>query len=139
MQDIVISIIFACMIVFPFFIVSLVRAKSPRRREAALNKALSKGHVVTAVLKKRHSSVSDPFSRSASGMVDLGIYEYEYKGRKYKYKLYDGHLPSTVKLYFTKSPRKAVEAAALGRSDTCWPLIIAVIACVIYIFGKLSA
>jgi len=76
------------MIVFPFFIVALVRAKSPRRREAALNKALSKGHVVTAILKKRHSSVSDPFSRSASGMVDLGIYEYEYKGRKYKYKLY---------------------------------------------------
>lgn len=139
MQDIVISIIFACMIVFPFFIVSLARAKSPKRCEAALNKALSKGHVVTAVLKKRRGSVSDPYSRSRRGRVGMGIYEYTYKGRNYKYKLYDDSLPSTVKLYFTKSPRKAVQAAALGRSDICWPLIIAVIACVIYMCGKLSA
>lgn len=139
MQDVVISIIFSCMIVFPFFIASLVRAKSPKRQEAAFNKALSKGHVVTAILKKRYGSVDDPFSRSARGRVNLGIYEYEYKGRKYKYKLYDDHLPSTVKLYFVKNPRKAVEAAALGASDTCWPLIIAVIACVIYLVGKATA
>lgn len=138
MQDVFISIIFACMVVFPFFIGSLVRAKSPKKRETALNQALAKGHVVTAILKKRHSSVRDPFSRSASGKVDLGIYEYEYKGRKYRYKLYDGQLPATVKLYFVKSPQKASEAAALGRSDTCWPLVIAVIASVIYAIGRVS-
>lgn len=139
MQDIAISIIFACMIVFPFFIASLVRAMSPKRNEAALKEAISKGHVVTAKLKKIRSSVKDPQSRSAMGLIDLGIYEYEYKGRKYKYKLYSKKLPYTVTLYFLKSPRKAVEAPAMGRSDTCWPVIIAVIACIIYLLGKLSA
>lgn len=138
-QDIVISIIFACMIVFPFFISSLVRARNPRRQQESLNQAIANGHVVTAILKKRYGSVDDPFSRSARGMVELGVYEYEYKGRKYKYKLYDDYLPTTVKLYFLKNPRKAVEAAALGASDTCWPLIIAIIACAIYLVCRFSA
>lgn len=140
MQDIFISVIFACIIVFPFFIASLARAQNPRRREEALNQAIAKGHVVTAILKKRYGSVDDPFSRSARGMISLGVYEYEYKGRKYKYKLYDDYLPTTVKLYFLKNPRKAVEAAAVGTSETaCWPLIIAIIACAIYMIGKFSA
>jgi len=140
MQDILISIIFACMIVFPFFMSSLARTKNPRRREEALNKAIAKGHVVTAILKKRYGSVDDPFSHSARGMVGLGIYEYEYKGRMYKYKLYDDYLPTTVKLYFVKNPRKAEEAAAVGTSETaCWPIIITIISFVIYVIGRFSA
>ena len=79
MQDIAICIIHACMIVFPFFIISLARAKSPRRQKAVLNEILAKGHTVNAVLKKKHGAVSDPYSRSASGRTSLGIYEYEFK------------------------------------------------------------
>lgn len=137
-EQIFISIAGACMLVFPFYIISLVRSKSPSRKEKLLNQAIKKGHVVTAILKKRHSSVDDPYSRSASGMVDLGVYEYTYKGKKYKYKLYDSNLPSTLKLYFLKNPRKAEEEAGLGSSNTCWPLIIGVIACIIYLIAKSS-
>jgi len=139
MQDIFISIIFACMIVFPFFIASLARAQSTKRKEDALNEAIKRGHVVTAILKKRVSNVNDPYSRSANGMTDLGIYEYEWKGKKYKYKDYSDNLASTQKLYFLKCPRKAVPAGALASTKGNWLLRIAVIACVIYLFGRLSA
>lgn len=139
MRDIAISIIGACMITLPLYIISKVRGKSPKRHRAALDRAMSRGHVVTAVLKKRYSSVRDPYSRSANGLVDMGLYEYEYKGKKYRYKLFDDCLPPTLKLYFESKPRKAVEAEALGAVERPWFLIIVGIAAAIYCFGTLGA
>lgn len=139
MDGIFISVALACMFVFPFFIASLYKSNSPKRREEALAKIYSEGHVVTAVLKKSRGLRDDPYSRTRSGYTDMGIYEYEYKGRKYKYKLFQENLPTTIKLYFRKSPRKAQTDVVLAMSKTNWFLIVAVVATVIYFLGYFSA
>lgn len=93
----------------------------PFVRERLYEKAVARGHIVTA----RLVSSTDIMERGANGMRFTGrrrcVYEYEWNGRRYKYRsITSGIVTDEVTLYFTKHPRTAGTRDEIGCSDLRW-------------------
>lgn len=106
--------IFATPIMVYFRIIFYV----PFIREKLLQKAKDAGHVVEAKLIKTYDD------RDKDGKwtgAKVGVYVYEYKGKKRKTRL-SSHweLSDTVTLYYIKNPKKAMPASQLGVYEQPW-------------------
>lgn len=88
----------------PIFIFLRKMFYGPTQKKKLLDKAIEKGHYVTAKLKREYDIKNDDFTDS--GKV-IGIYEYEYNGKKYKTRGRGiNHCPETIELYFINNPKK---------------------------------
>ena len=122
------SLFLAALFVFPAYLISLGVTGTESRRKKALEKAISAGHVVTAVLIRKSSRHWNVPGLTTPGPHRRGTYEYEYKGKKYRYRFWSDNPPSTLKLYFIKNPGKATVAGAMYDSTISWPLVYLVVA-----------
>lgn len=86
----------------PIFVFIRKIMYGPFSNKKLLKKAIDEGHIVQAKLVESYSSLNNNKEHL--------IYEYEWKGKTYKYrcisKSYTGN-PSSFELYFIKNPRKA--------------------------------
>lgn len=123
----------ACFVVFIAYFIAHATKDTRKKREAALEDAIRSGRTVTAVLKKRRAT-RKRIPGTHEFWSSIGYYEYEYKGKTYKYKYWADNPPSTLKLYFIKNPAKATVAGALSPVVTNWPLVYVIVTAVFYIF-----
>lgn len=87
----------------------------PFTKEKELQKAHEKGRVITANFLK---SIHPKGAGSASEPRIWGIYEYQYNGKKYKYKnVYGISPPCQETLYFKKNPKNAKNRVSFGRME----------------------
>ena len=131
-----ISFFFACMIVFPIFLISSLITGTKKNQEKYKEKSIVKGHVVTAYLKKRSTYIRN-VPGTHENVTRLAIYEYSYKGKQYKYRLWICEPPETITLYFDKNPRKATLEGVLDYSKVKWPWVYAGVTAVIYILVRI--
>lgn len=106
--------IFATPIMVYFRIIFYV----PFIREKLLQKAKADGHIIEA---KLHKTYDDRDKDGDWTGATVGVYVYEYKGRKRKVRL-SSHwgLSDTETLYYIKNPRKATVAGYLGVYEQPW-------------------
>lgn len=132
MKQLLISFFGAFAIVFPCYLITAAVRGSKRQQEKAVETAISRGHAVTATLKKCVGARGEVPGVQSTQNAQLGIYEYEYGNRTYRYKFYAEELPKTLELYFLKRPKKATVKGALVNSTVCWPLVFAVVTLLVY-------
>lgn len=130
--QIFISFFAACVIVFPTYLITSAVKGTDRQQDKVVEKAISQGHVVTAVLRKCAGSRGEVPGMQSTRFARLGIYDYEYGGKRYQYKYYSENPPKTLTLYFLKNPKKAAVKGALTNTNVCWPLIYAAVAFAVY-------
>ena len=112
------SILWGCILSFPYILLAHTINSSKKQKEKALDRALARRNVVTAALKKRHNAlIGEDTALNIHRHSTLGIYEYIYKGRTYKYRFYSDDPPSTLKLYFVRNPRRATVLQALSNDS----------------------
>lgn len=104
---------------FPIFIIRSTVMAFKKKSGKALETAKARGHVVTARLVDTHWSVPEN-PRDAVDRFSLGIYEYEWDGRTYKYRLPAMTPPDELTLYFLHSPRKAMPEQDLKSFGFPW-------------------
>ena len=90
----------------------------PFIREKLLEKAKADGHIIEAKLQKTYDERDKDGNWTGA---TVGVYVYEYKGRKRKTRL-SSHweLSNTVNLYYIKNPKKAMPASQLGVCEQPW-------------------
>lgn len=129
------SLFAAFVLVFPAYLISLGVSGSKKNNEKAVQKAISRGHVVTAVLKKQ-SAPKYNVPGTQSLWSSQGTYEYEYNGKRYTYRIWaESHAP-TLTLYFVSNPRRASVRKALTNSKICWPAVFLAVAVLAYLVMK---
>lgn len=86
-------------------------------KEATEKNHMFKGKLVKKKLVKHHKAGREDHTFDIT--CDQGIYEYEYKGKKYKAKFETkpGHLPKELDLFYVKNPKKATSEYYLGKSE----------------------
>lgn len=106
----------------------------PFTRLKGIKKAELKGRMVHAILTKTITPYIVDNSESGIHTSIDGIYQYEYKGKKYQYK---GHFhrtpPTDIKLYFRNDPSKARTDLEYGRLESEWKIIFVISLIVIFI------
>ena len=122
------SLFMAAVFVFPVYLFSSTIAGLPNRNKKAVDKAIEKGHVVTAKLIKTGPILFDVPGQTTRGPYQEGVYEYTYKRRRYKYRFISDSPPSQLTLYFLSNPRKATVGKALIDSETNWIRIYLIVA-----------
>lgn len=132
MKQLLLSLCAAFAFVFPSYLITSAVRGSKRQQKKAVEKAISRGNVVTATLKKSVGTRGEVPGVQYTRNAQLGIYEYEHGGRKYRYKFYADKLPKTLELYFLKQPRKATVKGAMVNSNVCWPLVYLVFTLLVY-------
>lgn len=131
------SAFIAFLIVFPIGMISVLVKVNPKKEKAESERlkkiAIERGHVVTAKLVKIQAfSATNPFTINKT--ETLGIYEYFYNGKRYKYRYHDDDPEYTKTLYFVDSPRKATVARALKKeSKVSWPVVYLIVLAVVYL------
>lgn len=105
-------------ITFAYFIIRTFILMATRDR--LKKKVIAKGHVLSARLIKSTVTrgADGPYS-DTQNYLDVGIYEYEYKGRKYRTKLSDENKswPLEMELYYVKNPKKATSLNSIGSTE----------------------
>ena len=106
-------------------IVMLLRAifVLPFLRKGYKERAIEKGNVIQAKLVKHHNVYkhNSTINRKQISAEQLGVYEYEYKGKKRKYYCSSfNNLNDTITLYYIKNPKKATVARDLGTREVPW-------------------
>ena len=106
--------IFATPIMVYFRIIFYV----PFIREKLLQKAKADGHIIEAKLQKTYDDRDKDGNWTGA---KVGVYVYEYKGRKRKVRL-SSHwgLSDAETLYYIKNPKKAMPASQLGVCEQPW-------------------
>jgi hypothetical protein len=125
----------ACVSAFIVFIVYILTRRandSPKKQEEAKKKAIERGHVVTATLKKTLIPEAGD-TRDYLSQIETGVYEYEYKGKKYKCRIPMDNPPYKMELYFLKNPRKASPEYNMDLSEFNWVLFAIIVFCIIWI------
>lgn len=115
----------------------------PFIREKLRQEAIRKGHVIEASLQKSYNVVEhDTEFGNVGTMEDIGVYHYQYNGKKYKYEaVASTGLPSKITLYYIKRPRKATVANDLGNWETPWfrfYLIISLIIAIVTVIAGVT-
>lgn len=115
-------------------IIGHFRYMSREKRERLAQEAIANGHVVNARLAKtKRVKRSDPSRNDDYIILDVGIYEYEYKGKTYRSKLAaeDMTWPNELTLYYIKNPKKATAKGNIGLSEIgggrCFLIVFAVL------------
>ena len=130
------SAFIAFLIVFPIAMIKHAINSNPKKEKAESEQltkiAIERGHVVTAKLIKIQTfSATNP--DTINNFETLGIYEYFYNGKRYKYRYHDDDPEYTKTLYFVDSPRKATVARALKKeSKVSWPVKYLIVLAVVY-------
>lgn len=96
-------------VITPIFIFLRKLFYGPFINKKLIEKAKEKGNIITARLIKHY----DQHNHNKNGMTvtgkEIGVYEYEVNGRKYKYRLLTiNGLRQEITLYYLKNPRKAM-------------------------------
>ena len=121
----------------PIMVLLRINFSVPFIREKLLQKAKDAGHVIEAKLQKTYDDRDKDGNWTGA---KVGVYVYEYKGRKRKVRL-SSHwgLSDTETLYYIKKPRKATTVGYLGVYEQPWIkmyfLTCAVLAVVFTIIG----
>ncbi|MBQ9072389.1 MAG: hypothetical protein IJY25_04460 [Bacilli bacterium] len=93
----------------PIFIFLRKIFYGPFINKKLVERAKVKGNVITARLIKHYDDYD--YNRSGKYMTngkEIGVYEYEHNGRKYKYRLISiNRLPQEITLYYLNKPKKA--------------------------------
>lgn len=98
----------------PVFILLRKLFYGPFINKKLIEKAKAKGNIVTAHLIKHYDQYdhSGQFNRTTG--KEIGVYEYECNGRKYKYRAISiNRLPEEITLYYLNKPRKATASKEL--------------------------
>ena len=122
----------AAVFVFPAYLISLAVTGTAKRKEKAVEKAIRRGHVVTAVLKKTSIPQWNVPGLTTPGPHVLGKYEYKYKGKVYKYRFWSDRPPSTLTLYFINKPQKATVKEAIYDSQVSWIKVYLIVSGILY-------
>lgn len=125
----------AGVVIFPFYIIKGQLSASQRHRNKLYEKAVSRGHEATAILKRAYSpSLENP--KSPTDRMEMGKYYFEYKGKVYNIKLYfDGAPPEEIQVYWLKNPKRAGTRG--GIEEPLWPWMVAYI--IVFIIAVLIA
>lgn len=103
----------------------------PFTKGKELQKANEQGRVITANFVK---SIHPKGVGATSDHGVWGIYEYEYDGKKYKYKgLYNLSAPVNETLYFKKNPKKATNSMNFGKMENGKFSLFAVVFIIVFI------
>lgn len=125
------AVFYACVFVFPIYLISSAITRSKKRRERVKQRAIEQGHVVTAKLIKTSHTI-----RNVPGTHMLysrkGTYEYTYNGKKYKFSGWFQDPKPELILYFDKKPSKATVENDLNDSNINWFWIYATTALFFY-------
>ena len=94
----------------------------PFARKKYLKEAIEKGNIVQAKLVRSRDVTED---YNGYGLVSsnevIGLYEYSYNGKKYKYRASaTSILPDELTLYFIKNPKKACLSDEIGFRESNW-------------------
>lgn len=118
-----ISLFATGVIVFPIYIIRAQMTANSRHQEKLYQKAVSRGHVATAILKRAYTpSLEDP--KSYLDTQQLGKYYFEYGGKKYNIRLsFYGDPPYEVQVYWLRNPKRAGTRG--GIEDLLWPWLVA--------------
>lgn len=99
----------------PIFIFLRKLFYGPFINKKLVEKAKSKGNIVTARFVKHYDAYD--YNRNGKYQVngkEIGVYEYEVNGRKYKFRSISiNGLPREITLYYLNNPRKASFAKEL--------------------------
>lgn len=125
----------AAIVVTPIFCLLRTIFFVPFIRDKLRAEAIKKGHVIEASLQKSYNVVKhDTEFGNVGTMEDIGVYHYQYNGKKYKYQAITSEkMPSTITLYYIKRPRKATVAGDLGNWEIPWFKFYLIISLVIAI------
>ena len=97
-----------------------------RKRLKLVREAMEKNHMLKGKLVKskivQRRNPTRPQDINMRRSFDLGIYEYEYKGKTYKTKILAqlGHLQKDLDLFYVKNPKKATSEYSLGKTEISW-------------------
>lgn len=92
----------------PIFIFLRKLFFGPFINKKLVEKAKLKGNVLTAHLVKHYDQYNDSGQYKRTSGKEIGVYEYECNGNKYKYRYISiNKLPEEITLYYLKNPRKA--------------------------------
>lgn len=135
------SAFIAFLIVFPVAMIKSAIDANPKKRENERREfkkiAIERGHVVTAELIKIQT-FSNRSSYSINSFETVGIYEYFYNGKRYKYHFRSDNPKETLTLYFVDNPRKATVDTALKReTKISWPVKYLIVVTVIFLLMSL--
>ena len=126
------SCFMAFVFVFPAYLIWVQVTGTKELMNIAKEKAISRGHVVTAKRYKM-SSLIDDAPGLYPGPKHCAWYKYEYNGKTYKYRHWDQWPPMEITLYFIDNPRKATTPGNLNDSKIKWPLIYAIVVGFMYL------
>lgn len=124
----------AVAIVFPWYIISTKLNLLPKRQEEARQKAMERGHVVTATFVRSYGrDVDNP------NLPSQCLYRYTCNGKSYKYTVFTDDPPRELTLYYMRNPRKAAEGDAINASEKPWFLRFLIVAAIIIFIAKVLA
>ena len=126
-----ICMFFAAAMVFVWYLISSMIARSPDRQERARKMAVEQGHVVTANFVRMF-----PVDRDNPRRQRHCLYEYVCNGKTYKFSLYSDYPPKTLDLYYLRKPGKAALRGEIGISEKPWFLRFAIAAAILLILVK---
>ncbi len=127
----------ASLAVTPVFCVLRKIFYFPLVRNSLLKDAQEKGNIVVAHYLKSCDIINDDGTYSGKR---TGIYQYEYGGKKYRYKIVTtDSMPDELTLYYSKNPRKAALPDAIGFREynrfLYYIILSAIIAVIVFFTG----
>ena len=128
-------LIAAAVIIAPWLVLTKTIEALPNRQSKARQKAIEMGHVLTATLVKQYYNTGG--TDKDQTRQTYCVYRYEYKGKSYKYEIYNDYPPQTITLYYLKDPKKAGGLGDIVIKKRRWWLRIAIMTGIIIIIAKI--
>ena len=110
-----------------------------RKRLKLVREATEKNHILKGNLIKnkivRRPNPARKEDKTFDISCDLGIYEYQYKNKTDKTKIYAplGHLTKDIDLFYVRNPKKATTEYLLGKTEISWLKYFIITSIIIYI------
>lgn len=124
------SLLFALIILFPFYLFLSYMDSSKKKQKALVDKAIEKGNVVNAIKIKQSALYSDNSYRGR--FKYRAVYEYKVKNKKYKFVFWSSNPPLELTLYYLKNPRTANLPGAMSSGKINWLKVYLITAAVLY-------
>lgn len=131
LAEIIISAFISFVVLFSISVARGVSLTELRRSGMDVGLAKARGHVVTAHLVDTRSRAP----KTSKGYVErtvLGIYEYEYRGKLYRYEYSSTQPPYALTLYFVSNPRNARAKTDLRLVSGRWGVRYLVIFAIVF-------